>query len=201
MSQNAIKIIDRLKDELSIKTDKNLCKILGIRPNTLSTWKKRDTLDFNKIIELCEAKNLDLNFIFFDEEEKGFEEKNTVPILKDSTFKKSPEAKLFKEFQLINTNRNIALFQSVHSYHPLLESDMLVVGQKIRSKQIKEGVVYIIMFNINEVFIDELEQLPQSNNETAFRLKNYHPFSYNINPQKHIKHIWQFIDTVSDAVK
>jgi hypothetical protein len=66
MSQNAINILLRLKEALQINTDKEICSLLDVKSNTLSTWKKRDTLDFNKVIGLCEERNLDLNYIFFE---------------------------------------------------------------------------------------------------------------------------------------
>lgn len=206
MSQNAIKIIDRLKEELSINTDKNLCKLIDIKPNTLSTWKKRDSLDFNKVIELCEKRNLDLNYIFFDEKDIKIEKKGTIEatnILKpDKSSEKKPEAILFKKLQLVNTNRNIALFNSIFSYHPALEGNNVVVGQKIRKKQIVKDVLYIIELETKELLIDELQELQPGNKEMGYKLKNYHPFDYAINPEKHVKHVWQYIDSIEDiAIK
>ena len=68
MAQSAITVIERIKNELLLTSDKALCKLLDIKPNTLSTWKKRDTLDFNKVIALCNERQLNLNYIFFGEE-------------------------------------------------------------------------------------------------------------------------------------
>lgn len=199
MSQSAINIIDRLKEELSINTDKNLCKLIDIKPNTLSTWKKRDSLDFNKIIALCESKNLDLNYIFFDEKKFSADNENEKPLLKtESLLAEPPEVKIFKEFQLINTNRNIALFQSILSYHPTLQSDSMVLGQKIRKNQTTDGVIYIIEFDTEELIVDELQKAITNKKINEFTLKNYHPFDYAIQPKKHIKHIWQCIDVIEN---
>jgi uncharacterized protein YjcR len=38
---NVRQILERLKQALKIKTDTELAHILGVRPNTISTWKKK----------------------------------------------------------------------------------------------------------------------------------------------------------------
>ncbi len=63
-SQNAIIIIDRLKNLLEIKSDSALAEFLNIRPNTLSTWKSRNSVDYSAIIEVCKLYEIDLNFLF-----------------------------------------------------------------------------------------------------------------------------------------
>ena len=197
MSQNAIQIINRLKEELSIKTDKNLCQLLDIKPNTLSTWKKRETLDFNKVIALCKDKNLDLNYIFFEERDKTSEvnhSNTTADQVPSSAIQ--PEAKLFDEFKLVNTNRNIALFQTKHSYHPIVKENTIVIGQKIRKNQTTDGVLYIIEFETEEIIIDELQKVTTNKTTQEFKLKNFHPFNHTIEPKNNIKHIWQYIDAV-----
>lgn len=200
MSQSAINIIDRLKEELSINTDKNLCKLIDIKPNTLSTWKKRDSLDFNKVIALCESKNLDLNYIFFNEKNFSADDEKEISSLKtDTILTEPPEVEIFKEFQLINTNRNIALFQSIHSYHPTVHSNSVVMGQKIRKNQTTDGVIYIIKFETEELIVDELQKSITNKKTQEFTLRNYHPFDHAIQPKKHIKHIWQYIDVIENV--
>lgn len=160
MSQNANNIIDRLKEELLIKTDKDLCQIIAIKPNTLSTWKKRDTLDFNKVISLCEERNLDLNYIFFDEREivdnKEVIVNDEVGAPKIIIEPVSPTIEELARFQLVNTNRNIALFDSFNSYHPRFKNRQMVLGQKSSKKLLKPDEVYIIKCEDSSVFLDEV---------------------------------------------
>lgn len=54
MSQNANKIIDRLKKGLSIKTDSALAKHLGVKPNTISAWKSRNSINYDLIFAKCD---------------------------------------------------------------------------------------------------------------------------------------------------
>lgn len=70
-SQNAIIILDRLKGALKITTDLMLAEVLGVKQPTLSTWKKRNTMDYPLIITFCNNAGLDLNFIFTGIGEKG----------------------------------------------------------------------------------------------------------------------------------
>lgn len=161
MSQKANNLIDRLKSELSIKKDKDLCLLLGIKHNTLSTWKKRDTLDFNKILELCEKYNLDLNFIFFEEEENIKEETiqpaiaGTLLVPEANTNQKTRLNHFFTT-QLVNTNRNISIFYNQFSDGNKNISGEIIVGQKVSSKKIIENYLYVIEDKHNKFYFDKL---------------------------------------------
>lgn len=62
---HANEIIKRLKQLLGYKTDLELAKLLDVKPNTISSWKTRDTLQFEKVIEICKKNKIDLNELFF----------------------------------------------------------------------------------------------------------------------------------------
>ncbi|WP_060873621.1 helix-turn-helix domain-containing protein [Myroides odoratus] len=61
---NANDVIRRLKQLLGFKTDLELANLLEIKPNTLSSWKIRETLRYDKIIEVCKQHKIDLNELF-----------------------------------------------------------------------------------------------------------------------------------------
>lgn len=65
-SLNANLILKKLKKSLKISTDIQLSEFLNIKPNTISTWKKRNSLDYASIIAICELYEIDLNEIFFE---------------------------------------------------------------------------------------------------------------------------------------
>lgn len=46
-------IIDRAKQVLGISTDIELANLLGIKQNTVSSWKRRGNIDLVSIIKLC----------------------------------------------------------------------------------------------------------------------------------------------------
>jgi len=57
-------VIGRLKQLLKLKTDLELANLLEIKPNTLSSWKIRETLRYDKVIEVCKKYKIDLNEVF-----------------------------------------------------------------------------------------------------------------------------------------
>lgn len=63
-SQNALFVLLRLKELSNLKHDLQLAQLLDIRPTTLSTWKKRDSLDYKLIVDFCVRMGYDLNYVF-----------------------------------------------------------------------------------------------------------------------------------------
>lgn len=57
-------VINRLKNILGLKTDLELAELLSIKPNTLASWKVRETLRYDKIIQIGIKLKIDLNEIF-----------------------------------------------------------------------------------------------------------------------------------------
>lgn len=52
-------ILNEIKSHLKYTKDAELAEFLGIKPNTLSNWKTRNTLDYDLIITKCEFVNGD----------------------------------------------------------------------------------------------------------------------------------------------
>lgn len=50
-------IINEIKLHLNIKTDSELADFLGVKQPTISSWRKRDTLDYELIITKCNIFN------------------------------------------------------------------------------------------------------------------------------------------------
>ncbi len=148
MSQIANNIIDRLKSELDIKTDKELCSLLGIKSNTLSTWKKRDTMDFNKVLRVCDENNLDLNLIFFNEEKEAVLseiDRDEVPLLTQDLSKK---VSLVTETKILNKNRNLGVFK-IYSENGTIEGEKLVLTQKVIPIKLSKQKEYVIQLHDN----------------------------------------------------
>lgn len=158
MSQNAKLIIDRIKQKLNIGSDKALCQLLDIKQNTLSTWKKRDTLDFNKIISFCEENNLDLNDVFFNDvlTVDGMEPENAFGFISSSSPNQiaGPECvkiEQIKKVNLVNTNREISFFR-IESAEPENKSvPKIAIGQRLQLKKIKEGQELALVLKNKEV--------------------------------------------------
>ena len=156
MSQNANDLIERLKQELSIRKDKELCELLDIKHNTLSTWRKRDSIDFNKVIALCELKGLDLNFIFFEEDNDGQNQnKPSLPPLKQEHFAKEFKIKPLMSSKLINSYRNIALFIHINQ-HVSEHYNEIIVTQRLSVKKLSENTKYIFELKSGNFLKDTL---------------------------------------------
>ncbi len=99
-SQNANIILERLKALLGLGTDYALADVLRTKANTLSTWKKRNTLDYPAIIALCESRGISLDELFANGDEKGNLKGNPSGNLISKTQKKyegTPEVSYFTE--------------------------------------------------------------------------------------------------------
>lgn len=53
------KILDRLKEALSLGTDTELANLLGVKKATISNWRNRNTIDFPLLFSICEQINID----------------------------------------------------------------------------------------------------------------------------------------------
>ncbi|MDR2221667.1 MAG: helix-turn-helix domain-containing protein [Flavobacteriaceae bacterium] len=63
---DATAVLKKLKRVLGIKTDLQLSILLDVKPNTISSWKKRNSLQYENLIALCKEHNIDLNTLFFE---------------------------------------------------------------------------------------------------------------------------------------
>ena len=52
-------ILSRLKFAHNFKTDTDLAHFLGVSPNTITTWKMRDSLNFDLVFAKCDNLNYD----------------------------------------------------------------------------------------------------------------------------------------------
>ena len=69
LSKNAINLIaDKLRAALNARTDTELAEILGVKQNTVSTWRSRGSIDYAAII--ANSDGIDLNWLF-DENDKS----------------------------------------------------------------------------------------------------------------------------------
>jgi len=63
-SSFSIYVIGRLKKTLGLRTDVELAEYLGVKHNTISGWKARNTLDDNRIIAICDRHHISFDWLF-----------------------------------------------------------------------------------------------------------------------------------------
>lgn len=65
--RNIIDIINRLKIKFALKNDSQIAQLLGVEQNTLSSWKKRNKIPYEKLDYLARENNLSLEWILSGE--------------------------------------------------------------------------------------------------------------------------------------
>ena len=63
-SSKSIEILSRLKKITRVKTDSGLSEVLGVSPQTLSSWKGRDRIPYSVCMELAQAQGISLDWLF-----------------------------------------------------------------------------------------------------------------------------------------
>jgi transcriptional regulator with XRE-family HTH domain len=96
-------ILNRLKEQKKFNTDLEFADFLGIKQSTLSTWRSRNTLDYELIIAKCD--NLNLNWLFNGE---GSMYKNEAPPVVEQ--KPCEECKAHKQ-TIQNLNDTIYMYR------------------------------------------------------------------------------------------
>lgn len=78
---NLIEIIDKLKEFLNIKTDREVAKALNIDTGNYSKQKKNNLIPIKNIIECCINNNIDINYIFNNQVKKSKEKEEILELL------------------------------------------------------------------------------------------------------------------------
>jgi hypothetical protein len=68
-------IIDRLKEELKLKTDRELYELMGVSQGVFSNWKTRNKIPYLELTTICFDKKIDLKYIINGEKDEKFEKK------------------------------------------------------------------------------------------------------------------------------
>ncbi|MBC9798581.1 LexA family transcriptional regulator [Sinomicrobium weinanense] len=168
-------ILERLKEHLHVRTNAELSSILEVKPNTISTWKKRNTLDYPRILALCKTYSIDIHKLFFNrsgtntpfdvKDKKGF---NVVT--RDSYFQyvsqlnqESFIQSLPKFYFPFISGKNIRAFQVMGaSMFPILRDGDFVVGEYIDAdtETLVNGKIYVLVSNIKGIYICRIRKDP-----------------------------------------
>lgn len=66
--RNLPDIINRLKEKFSLKNETQVAKLLNVEQNTLSSWKKRNKIPYEKLDELAVENKLSLDWVLSGKE-------------------------------------------------------------------------------------------------------------------------------------
>lgn len=169
-SPDASFILKKLKNYLQVRTNIELADLLGIKPNTISTWKKRNSMDYELIVSVCEKYGINLNDIFYDNN-TVFEVENTdqntgisvitrdlqyqyVNHLDESSFLENIPR---YNFPFINGNNMRAFQVTGNMMYPTLEDNAIVIGQRLNSpNEIRDNKNYVIVSQLRGIFINRV---------------------------------------------
>ena len=59
----AEEILERMYDKLDVSSDTEFCKTFNIKPSTVSSWKNRDSIPYDLILELSRNANFSLDYV------------------------------------------------------------------------------------------------------------------------------------------
>jgi len=181
-SQNAISVIERLKKALKIKTDIELSEFLNIKPNTISTWKKRNSVDFDSIISICELYELDLNEIFLNKKKASGFSADTPLVSREVQFQYVRENDIasFLEilpkysFPFVNAEETRAFQVISNNMFPFVEENSYVVCEKIELSEVENLSMVVAISKEKGLFLNRISK--SGINENTYILSSENDF-------------------------
>jgi len=184
-SLNANLILKKLKKSLKISTDIQLSEFLNIKPNTISTWKKRNSLDYASIISICELYEIDLNDIFFEQKNNkyGSYTSETPLVSREVQFQYCIGATGILEslpkynFPFVRAEESRAFQVLSNNMFPIIEENSFAVCESCEISTIAEGSLVVIVSKAKGLFINRIYR---SDKPDIFTLKSENTFFNNV---------------------
>lgn len=180
-SLNANLILKKIKKSLKINTDIQLSEFLNIKPNTISTWKKRNSLDFASIISICELYEIDLNEIFFEKEnfKNGSNYSSETPLIcRETQFQYcigggNIESLPKYNFPFVRAENSRAFQVLSNNMSPIIEENSYVVCEFVNIQDVVEDSVIVIVSKSKGLFINKFKK---GNKPNTFLLSSENNF-------------------------
>ena len=199
-TQIAKNIINRLKKSLKVDTDTRLSEILNIKPNTISSWKKRNTLDYSKIIDKCIELNIDLNLIF-SEVPTNFRHGTLTPMVSKDLIYQYTSGKLMDSLEILPTmkfpylkNKESIAFQIDKSLiDARFNKDCFAICEKTSLVNIIDNDILIVISNKLGFFVTKIKPSLADTEKFIISIDNgSSPFNKNISISiKDIDELWK----------
>jgi len=185
---NANLILSRLKKALKINRDIQLSEFLNVRPNTISTWKKRNTLDYNAIISICELYEIDLNEIFL--EKKAATKENFYYIRETPLISREVQFQYCfgnpgimdtlpkYNFPFIKADKSRAFQVTSNNMFPIIEENSFAICEETDIKEVEENALVVIVSKSKGLFINRISHMKDKKN--VFLLASENTFFNNV---------------------
>ncbi|MHC5201699.1 helix-turn-helix domain-containing protein [Myroides sp. LJL119] len=167
------KILRRVKKMVGIKTDLELSKLLNVKPNTISSWKKRNSLQYEAIIELCAKYKIDLNELFFSDYHKVSTGAHVHGRVKMITVDQHLEYFLNPEEVLRNAPSYVfpttepvdfAVQVASENMYPTIRVSSYVLLKKVEVQSVQPFHIYLYILQGKGIFMFRFKRLTQECN-------------------------------------
>ncbi|MGS2763838.1 helix-turn-helix domain-containing protein [Sinomicrobium sp. M5D2P9] len=170
-------ILKNLKLDLGVKTNVELSEVLNVRPNTISTWKKRNSMDYSRLIAIGKSLKIDLNRLFSNNVKKDPCKENVIVVPREFQYQyvtgfgkkeflnKMPRHK----FSFDTGGGKIRIFQidNITSFSSF-KGNFFAVGELVNDiGNIIEDTVYIIVNKVSGISVGKIEHY-NSNPDTLY---------------------------------
>ena len=168
-------ILHRIYKKLNINKDSEFCRKYDIKANTLSTWKKRDSIPFELIESISQNENISLDYILFGKDNNSTNTNNNEYKIEKLSLKASAGAgienfEVFSDgylyvpkwlFKTPQKEDSLKIIEVVgDSMEPTIEDGAFVIIDTTQ-KLISDGIYAILMGE--EVLIKRLQIKPNGN--------------------------------------
>ena len=97
-------VLGNLKELLKLRTNKELSDVLGVKSNTISTWKKRNSLDYSRLVAFGKQYKLDLNTLFSNNVYEPHLEKDIIAVPRE------------RQYQYVSQHQNVKFLETLPRY-------------------------------------------------------------------------------------
>lgn len=166
-SHNAKKVLLRLREMLRVRTDIELSKIMDVQPSTISTWKKRNSLDYSSIIELCRLYKIDMDYLFFGERKEDMHNfSGRTPLVTRETLHEYTLGEFnenisdLPSYSLPYTNGNeFRVFQIIsNNLFPVLEENAFAICEKKDIDELIPEDIVVVVSRKKGFFVSHLKK-------------------------------------------
>lgn len=168
------KILQKIKKMVGVKTDLELSKLLHVKPNTISSWKKRNSLQYESIIALCQEHNVDLNELFLDSSDSNSKENQSRGRDKVKMIGVDQHLEYFIDPQAVLQNAASYVFPTTEqvdlafqvaseSMYPTIRTSCYVLVRKVDVAQIQPYRIYLYVAKGKGIFLSRYARVTQDN--------------------------------------
>lgn len=178
--QNATEIIARLKEVLKIRKDIQLAEFLNVRPNTISTWKKRNTLDYDALVRICDLYELDLNEILLGKNRFSGLSSETPLLRREVLFQYTAgtdRGALMEEtprfnFPFLSAEQSMAFQVVGNNMFPVFEENSFVICEKTFLYDVREHWLVVVVSKQKGMFVNRVAGNPGHMGELVLTNEN-----------------------------